>query len=83
MNRQVGVSPKLVAQLVTSAVTYLLGRYAADLDADLAVAIAAGLGAAAAARVRPGNVVDEVDVADTPDDGRNPEERDLHENGLT
>jgi hypothetical protein len=82
-NRTLGVSPKVyvpaIGQIIAGAAFLIAG-----LDVEGRTAIATGLGTLIAGyTATPGNVVDEVDVADTPDDGANPEERDLHENGLT
>jgi len=55
--KQLGISPKLIADLIVSVGTYLLGHYAASIDATTAALIAKGLGAVAAYVAHPGTVL--------------------------
>jgi hypothetical protein len=55
--KQLGISPKLIATIVTAIVGWVVTHYGANLDPDLAAAISAALGAAAGAITPPGNVV--------------------------
>lgn len=56
MYRQIGLSPKLVADAVASVIGYALTRYAVGLDPLAAAAIAKALGSVAAYFVGPGKV---------------------------
>lgn len=54
--KQVGASPKLVVDLVTTIIAFLITKYAAGLDPVTAAAISKGLGTLAGVFAPPGTV---------------------------
>jgi hypothetical protein len=59
MPRQIGLSPKVLAQLLAAAVTWALGYFAIDLTPELSAAIAAVVGAIAGYQAPAGAVAHE------------------------
>jgi hypothetical protein len=69
MPKTQGLSPKVLAQLVTAAVAWVLAHYNIKLDPDVAGAVALALGGIAGVIAKPGDVVipptqQEIDQAD-------------------
>ena len=56
MPKQLGISPKLIADLIVSVGTYLLGHYAASIDPTTSALAAKALGTIAAYFTGPGHV---------------------------
>lgn len=54
--KQRGLSPKLLSDLLTSVVTFVLAYYALDVDADTSAFIAKGIGFVVGVIVPPGKV---------------------------
>ena len=54
--RQIGISPKILSQLVTSVIAWVLGFFAIKLSPEASSAIAAGLGLVVGYLVPPGAV---------------------------
>jgi hypothetical protein len=57
MTKQLGISPKIIADLIVTVGGYLLTKYGAGLDATTAALISKGLGTIAAYFTAPGTVI--------------------------
>lgn len=68
MYKQLGLSPKLIADLFASVAGYVLAKYGAGLDPVASAAVGKAIGSVAAYIAHPGTVViDDPDARVTPD----------------
>lgn len=57
MSKQIGISPKVIADLIVSVLGFVLAHYAVELDPEVAAAIGKVAGSIAAFFTSPGTVV--------------------------
>lgn len=66
MLQQIGLSPKIITDLVVSVAAFFATKYGLDLDATLSALIAKGAGSVAAWAAGPGTVVPADRILDKP-----------------